>query len=327
MDSYIIVDECLFLEINVCCGALSRLNNEEMYRTSILSNVKNIYLKANSLYQVENGQDDFYLKGLVKATYVELDFTKPENLSKDYPSLEYCEFSTTNSLAFFNEIENGTNLKRKEGNRTSTEYQYCSYLLFDDFITYCLETGLELDAFTFMTLLKYIYNDKEQFVDATFKEKMELLPEIIEFKIITESLKKPALILELNSGLEMLVRLLPTLEGFTERFGSSKLLQSGGVTSANPQEVLQAYDAFQQDNIPTNLYMSYSLFTDVWERLPDDMNKPTKSELQKYLFDKGFRDKNQQVTINAIIKISTPDDRSFGGKKKANLRPWDINKY
>jgi hypothetical protein len=80
---------------------------------------------------------------------------------------------------------------------------------------------------------------------------------------------------------------------------------------------------FEAEEIPDSLYHAYSLFKDIWCKLPNDMNNPTKSDLDYHV-------KNEQGIINkalrdAIIKVSKPNDIKLGGKSKSNLKPFDRN--
>jgi hypothetical protein len=76
---------------------------------------------------------------------------------------------------------------------------------------------------------------------------------------------------------------------------------------------------FQEDSVPDSLYFAYSLFEEVWQNSPSDMKKPTKPQLIKYMEDKGIK---EQTNIDAIIRVSTPNGISFGGKQKPELKSW-----
>jgi hypothetical protein len=87
-------------------------------------------------------------------------------------------------------------------------------------------------------------------------------------------------------------------------------------------EELTVKHLFEKDSIPTNLYLAYQLFNEIWDILPKDMNRPSKLQLQQYLEQKGVKEKN---SIDAIIKSSTPDRITLGGKRKQELKPFDIS--
>lgn len=78
-------------------------------------------------------------------------------------------------------------------------------------------------------------------------------------------------------------------------------------------------ELFEAEEAPTMLYWAYDVFLAAWQALPVDMKKPTKPQLIEYLREKGI---SEISTINAIIKVSTPDNITLGGNQKADLKEW-----
>jgi hypothetical protein len=76
---------------------------------------------------------------------------------------------------------------------------------------------------------------------------------------------------------------------------------------------------FSHDNLPDDLYFAFSLFNEAWRDIPPDMKKPTKEQLTSQLTQKGLSIKK---TIDAIIKVSTPNNVNLGGKQKSDLKDW-----
>ena len=76
---------------------------------------------------------------------------------------------------------------------------------------------------------------------------------------------------------------------------------------------------FEADETPSFLYWAYDVFLNAWHELPSDMKKPTKEQLTIYLKAKGL---SEIASIEAIIKVSTPDKFSLGGKQKPELKNW-----
>ncbi len=70
---------------------------------------------------------------------------------------------------------------------------------------------------------------------------------------------------------------------------------------------------FEDDDIPDNLYFAISLNKEVWP-IPDNMNLPSKSELGELLL---IKDPSLcKADLDAIIRLSTPNDIRLGGKRK-----------
>lgn len=88
--------------------------------------------------------------------------------------------------------------------------------------------------------------------------------------------------------------------------------------SANTPQETQNPD-FESDDIPTNLYLAYSVFKEVWNDIPENMRNPTKIQLTEYLQQKGV---NVAADIEAIIRLSKPDHVKFGGHGDSSKMKW-----
>ena len=76
----------------------------------------------------------------------------------------------------------------------------------------------------------------------------------------------------------------------------------------------------EDDDTPILMVLASSLFDSVWKGLPTDMKKPTKGQLGQYIKTKlGITEQN---SIDALIRVSKPDDVLFGGKQNPNLKEW-----
>ena len=76
---------------------------------------------------------------------------------------------------------------------------------------------------------------------------------------------------------------------------------------------------FESDDIPTNLYLAYSVFKEVWNDIPENMRNPTKIQLTEYLQEKGI---NVAADIEAIIRLSKPNHVKFGGHGDSSKMKW-----
>ena len=88
--------------------------------------------------------------------------------------------------------------------------------------------------------------------------------------------------------------------------------------SANTPQETQSPD-FESDDLPTNLYLAYSVFKEVWNDIPHGMRSPTKVQLTEYLQQKGV---NVAADIEAIIRLSKPDHVKFGGHGDSSKMKW-----
>ncbi|MBJ2128048.1 hypothetical protein JC525_03775 [Alteromonas sp. IB21] len=76
---------------------------------------------------------------------------------------------------------------------------------------------------------------------------------------------------------------------------------------------------FDEEQIPDNIYLALSLYKQAWHELPNDMCKPLKTDLEKLLRDRGIEN---NALISSIIKVSTPEGVTLGGKQHPSLKPW-----
>ncbi|GAA6183765.1 hypothetical protein [Aliiglaciecola sp. NS0011-25] len=89
----------------------------------------------------------------------------------------------------------------------------------------------------------------------------------------------------------------------------------------NIQKPCSLKNLIEAEETPDYLYLAYDVFLAAWKDLPVNMKRPTKSQLTDYLMAKGIK---EQTTIDAIIKVSTPDEITLGGKQKPDLVEWLI---
>ncbi len=107
-------------------------------------------------------------------------------------------------------------------------------------------------------------------------------------------------------------------EVLKEREGSKvHILDIAKNFTADGDESLLGLD---EEQIPENLYLALSLYKQAWHELPSDMCKPLKTDLEK-LLKQRFGLANSTL-INSIIKVSTPDGVTLGGKPNPSLKPW-----
>lgn len=76
---------------------------------------------------------------------------------------------------------------------------------------------------------------------------------------------------------------------------------------------------YNEDDVPDLLYLAHSLFDEAWRNFPKDMNKPSKEQLSEILKIKGI---TEAASIDAIIKVSTPNNVVLGGKKRPGFIEW-----
>jgi hypothetical protein len=77
--------------------------------------------------------------------------------------------------------------------------------------------------------------------------------------------------------------------------------------------------AYNDEDIPDLLYFAYDLFCEVWRDLPLNMNKPSRDQLVQLLRTKGIKEPS---FIQAVIKVSTPNDVVLGARKKSDFVDW-----
>ncbi len=70
---------------------------------------------------------------------------------------------------------------------------------------------------------------------------------------------------------------------------------------------------FDDDNVPNKIYFAHGLNKEVWP-IPDNMNLPSKSQLEELLKQKD--PDLYQADVDAIIRLSLPDNIKLGGKPK-----------
>jgi len=78
-------------------------------------------------------------------------------------------------------------------------------------------------------------------------------------------------------------------------------------------------ELINKDDTPNSLYFAYTLFEEAWKDLPANMKKPTKPQLSEHLKTKGI---TETTVIDSIIKVSTPNNVTLGGKQKPELSEW-----
>ncbi|NQZ09423.1 MAG: hypothetical protein HRT35_19900 [Algicola sp.] len=91
------------------------------------------------------------------------------------------------------------------------------------------------------------------------------------------------------------------------------------ITDYNSNQKTDYEADFEADDIPTNLYLAYGIFKDVWSNIPQDMRSPTKAQMIDYLKTRGV---SVAADVEAIIRLSKPDDVTFGGHGDASKLKW-----
>jgi hypothetical protein len=71
---------------------------------------------------------------------------------------------------------------------------------------------------------------------------------------------------------------------------------------------------------PEDLERAINVYKNVWAMLPDDMQKPSKPQVENYIRELGFT--GSKKLLNAVILVSKPTDVTFGGKQNPDLKPW-----
>jgi len=78
-------------------------------------------------------------------------------------------------------------------------------------------------------------------------------------------------------------------------------------------------------NYPSGINNAIQVFNECWSHLPDDMERPSKDNLTGFI--KTELGQKETTTITALLKLSTPDNETYGGKpKKEQTKPWKPKK-
>jgi hypothetical protein len=91
-------------------------------------------------------------------------------------------------------------------------------------------------------------------------------------------------------------------------------------TTNKKEKTLCIDELLEDNNTPTLMILASSLFDSAWKDLPSDMKKPTKGQLQHFV--KTEQGIIESAEVEALIRISKPDDVQFGGNQSATLKPW-----
>jgi len=102
-------------------------------------------------------------------------------------------------------------------------------------------------------------------------------------------------------------------------FSYEQFVKDNQLNKADKNDCFDGKEAFENDNIPNRLYFTIGLNKEVWP-IPGNMNLPSKTELAELVMakDSGLC----RTDIDAIIRLSTPDDIILGGKKKKDKIPF-----
>ncbi len=79
---------------------------------------------------------------------------------------------------------------------------------------------------------------------------------------------------------------------------------------------------FDEDALPDNIYYAQNLYEYCWHNIPENMARPTKSDLRKYIIEVIGIDKKEIKLIESIIIISAPKGHKFGGSQSDSLVDW-----
>jgi len=83
----------------------------------------------------------------------------------------------------------------------------------------------------------------------------------------------------------------------------------------------------EAQNYPSGINNAIQVFNECWSHLPDDMERPSKDNLTGFI--KTKLGQKEGASLKALLKLSTPDNETYGGKQKKEQtklwRPKNLN--
>lgn len=202
---------------------------------------------------------------------------------------------------------------------TNQTLEYYENLLVNiaDLIDFCVMSNVPIEAEFFYQL--FLECNQLQYMDKG-QTKKPFTPTIDSVIDTLKPKLKKNLQFQLEQALEQL-----TLERFNETSTSSsantsKISLHDSETASIMLRRKSTNEILEDEDIPSLMVLASSLFDSAWKDKPDDMKNPTKAQLMHYI--KTKQGIVESEAINALIRISRPNEVRFGGKQNPNLKEW-----